>query len=135
MIVLAASSGNRSAGSLAQLLTVIVLFILVVALAYAATRFVAHYNRSSASSFGNMELMEALRISPNQVVEIIRIGDRYIAIGVSKDQITKLGEWNKEELNFSENPGSAAGGMDFKASFHAILDRYGKKEDNVKSDE
>ena len=113
-------------GTLAQFLTILIIFLFVLALTWYSTRLIAKFQKSGANAHGNMEIVEAFRLSQTQVVEILRIADRYLAIAVSKDQVTKLGEWTKDELplvipEVSETAVS-------KANFKAFLEKYGNKK-------
>ncbi|MCR5674959.1 MAG: flagellar biosynthetic protein FliO [Lachnospiraceae bacterium] len=114
-------------GSVSQLLTILSIFVLVLLLAWGSAKILAHYNRAGASSHGNMELVEAFRISTTQVVEILRIGDRYIAIAVSKDQVEKLGEWGQDELHLENPAGGAGEGMTRPSVFRELLEKHAKK--------
>lgn len=113
-------------GSLAQFLTVLIIFLFVLALTWYSTRLIARYQKSGASAHGNIEIVEAFRLSQTQVVEILRVADRYLAVAVSKDQVTKLGEWKTDELPLviPEASESGAKSLDFKA----LLEKYGRKK-------
>ena len=50
-------------GSFAQLITVIVIFLVVLLLAWLATRFVSRIGGAGVSAGGNLEIVEAIRIS------------------------------------------------------------------------
>ncbi|MCR4761928.1 MAG: flagellar biosynthetic protein FliO [Lachnospiraceae bacterium] len=112
-------TGNQ--GSLAQLVTILVIFLLVVLLAWFSAKMLAHYSKASASAHGNMEVVEALRLSPSQVVEIIRIGNRYVAVAVSRDQVSRLGEWGTDELELQNLSSQTASGSGRTLDFLKIL--------------
>ena len=113
-------------GSLAQFLTILIIFLFVLALTWYSTRLIAKFQKSGANAHGNMEIVEAFRLSQTQVVEILRIADRYVAIAVSKDQVTKLGEWKMDELPLVIPEAPEQSGA--KVSFKALLEKYGSKK-------
>ncbi|MBR4530628.1 MAG: flagellar biosynthetic protein FliO [Lachnospiraceae bacterium] len=120
-------------GSFAQLITVIVIFLVVLFLAWLATRFVSRIGGAGVSAGGNLEIVEAIRISQTQVVEILRVGERYVAVAVSRDHVDALGEWSREELGLKEREDvQAAGGRPWKDGFQQILDKVtGKKNEEL----
>ncbi|PWT28099.1 MULTISPECIES: flagellar biosynthetic protein FliO [Butyrivibrio] len=81
----------------AQFLTVIFLFIVILVLTYFTTRFIAGYQKNHSVNT-NIESVEVMRLSPSQYVQIIRIGQKYVAIAVSKDSIEKLCELSSEDV-------------------------------------
>jgi len=82
--------------SVVQLVTVSLVFLIVLALSYFTTRWIGNYQKGRFSG-KNIELMEALRLNQSQYIQIVRTGERYIILGVSKDNITLLGELGKDE--------------------------------------
>ncbi len=80
-----------------QLLVAILMFAFVIFLCYYTTKFVARYQKNIMGK-GNIEVLEAKRISNNKLIEIVRIGEEYFAIGVSKDNITMLTKVDKDTL-------------------------------------
>ena len=80
-----------------QLLSVLVIFIVVLGATYYATKWIANYQKG-ADNGKNIEVIETCKISATKYVQIIRIGERYVAIGVSKDQIVSLGDVAADDL-------------------------------------
>ena len=83
--------------AIAQFLTVIFIFIVILVLTYITTRFIAGYQKNHSVNT-NIESVEVMRLSPSQYVQIIRIGSKYVAIAVSKDSIEKLCELSSEDV-------------------------------------
>lgn len=81
-----------------QLLSVLIIFVVVLGLTYYVTKWIANYQKG-AESGKNIEVIETCKISATKYVQIIRIGERYVSIGVSKDQITNLGDVSSDELS------------------------------------
>lgn len=99
-----------------QFITVLFIFVFVLAITYFTTRLIGNYQKNTMQS-GNINVLETLRISSTKYIQIIRIGDKCFAIAVSKDNITLLGEVDKESLT-DNNSGTS------KDSFKDILNRF-----------
>jgi flagellar protein FliO/FliZ len=103
--------------SFAQVMTVLLIFVFVLALTYFVTRWIANYQKGKLSS-GNIEVIETQRISQNRYVQIVRIGEKYFALGIGKEEVQMLGEIAKEELNLQKK--ELNNFPDFKKIFNNI---------------
>lgn len=102
-MLLSAASGVES---VARLLTTFILFLFVCVITYYTARFVAAFQKSGMRAT-NIEAVEAYRISNNKYIQIIRIGEKYLAIAVCKDTVTVLCELTENEIipiGQGENP-------------------------------
>ena len=88
--------------SIVQFITVILIFIFVLAVTYFTTKLTAGIQKGRMLS-PNMELIEAFRIAQNNYIQIVRVGEKYYSIVVCKDTVTLLGEVSKEEINIPES--------------------------------
>lgn len=119
MVILLAGSGT--AGSISQLITVFILFILVLAITVYATKFVGNYQKVQGIN-RNLEVIETLRITNNKYLQIVRAADKYFVIGIGKDEVSMLTEINGDEiLKASTEKGS------IKDSFGDIFAKAGLK--------
>ncbi len=84
--------------SFAQFVTVLIIFVIVLALTFFVTRFIANYQKVVGNSGSNIEVIETYRISPSKYVQIIRVGKKYVSIVVCKDSVTTLTELSEDEL-------------------------------------
>ena len=80
MVTLSLTNGKDS---IVQLITVSIMFILVLALTYFATRFVGNYQKTKLAG-NNIQVLETFRISNSKYIQIIKIGEKYFAISVCK---------------------------------------------------
>ena len=103
-----------------QLITVLIIFLFVLALTYFATRFVGNYQKTKLAG-SNIQVMETLRLSNSKYLQIVKIGEKYFAMAVCKDTITYLGELNEENLVFK----NTSNGLKTE-NFKAILDKFKK---------
>ena len=88
-------TGNTD--SYAQFITVLIIFVLVLAVTALVTRWIANYQKEQSVNV-NIEVIETTRISGNKYIQIVRLGEKYVAIAVCKDTVTLLGEISKEQL-------------------------------------
>ncbi len=90
--------------SVVQFLTVLVIFVFVLGATWFTTRYIAGFQKGKMRG-NNFESVDSFRISQNKYVQIIRIGERYLAIAVCKDTVTVLAELKKDEIVFPEDFG------------------------------
>ena len=111
--------------SVIDLITVLVIFLFVLALTYYVTRWIAGYQKTKTAN-GNLSVIEVIRISNNQYIQLVRAGmDKYLVVGVSKDNMALLATLTEEELREMPQPDnrtSKVGG-----SFSDILEEFKKK--------
>lgn len=96
MILLTAGESNY-----AQFITVLLIFVLVLLVTAAVTRWLANYQKQQCAN-ENIELIETTRIANNKYIQIIRAGEKYMVIAVCKDTVAMLGEIPKEQLKRRE---------------------------------
>ncbi len=101
----------------AQLVTVLVVFVLVLAVTALVTRWIANYQKQQNANC-NIEVMETTRISSNKYIQIIRAGEKYMVIAVCKDTVTLLGEIPGGQL---KDKGSMASNTGFSELFGKML--------------
>lgn len=108
-----------------QFITVLILFVFVLAATYLVTRWIARYQKGKTGS-GNLEIVETCRITQNKYVQIIRAGKKYLVVAVGKDEIHMLSELSAEELVFLEE------NQEQMPSFANVLDRVKKMTEKDK---
>lgn len=101
----------------------IVITILVLVLAFYATKLIAKYQNNTLSAKSNIRFLESYRVSGNKLVAIAKIGERYFALGIGKDEIHVISELKPEELKLPDTAPDSAEAADTakKVSFHEIL--------------
>jgi flagellar protein FliO/FliZ len=85
-----------------QFVTVVVIFIFVVGITLITTRWIANYQKGSAIT-GNIEVIETFRLTTNKYVQIIRVGEKYLAIAIGKDEVHMLAELAEEDLQLDRS--------------------------------
>ena len=109
------------AESFTQFLTVILVFVLVLGLTYLTTRFVGNYQKTRALT-RNFEVIETYRITNGKYLQIVKIGRKYVVIGIGKDDITTICELSEDDIKAV--PEQSVQGFD---SFRSILEKAGAK--------
>ncbi len=105
-----------------QLIFVLFVFVGIIAMTYFVTRWIAGYQKTQGRN-RNLEIVEAIRVTNNRYVQIIRAGeDRYFVIAVGKDEINLLGELSSSELKeLGEQQNELSAPVDFKAVMNKML--------------
>ncbi|MCM1156934.1 MAG: flagellar biosynthetic protein FliO [Bacteroidales bacterium] len=88
--------------SIGQLICVVLLFFFVLFLAYLAARIAGSLQSNVINKHSNIKVIEVFRLSNNKLIEIVRIGEHYLALAVCKDTVTVLSELNAEEVKEQE---------------------------------
>lgn len=120
------TAGVSTMDSYVQFITVLILFVFVLAVTYVTTRWIANYQKEKAAG-GNLEIVEAMRVGNNKYIQIVRAGSKYLVIGVGKDEIHVLGELCEDELVILKNKSSE--GMDFSSILEKLKKQSGKDDD------
>ena len=115
-----------SMDSYAQFITVLAVFVLVLAVTALVTKWIANYQKGRALS-GNLEVVETLRITGNKFLQIVRAGKKYLVIAVGKDEIHMLTELTEDEVTTlkehnTQNP-------DFKSILEKLKKQNAKEDD------
>lgn len=118
-MLLALHDSTLGISSFAQFVTVILIFLLVLALCYFTTRWVAGYQKGKMLS-GNINVLETFRVANNKFIQIVKIGDKCFAVCYNKDSVVLLGEINEDSLEFSEVSGEIPTPV---ADFKTILNK------------
>ena len=101
-----------TAGGIGQLITVLLIFVFVLALTFFVTKWIANYQKEKAPG-ENIVILESKRIAPGKLIEVVRIGDRCFAIAIGKDEVTTIGEINEDSLNYESMPQGTFSFKDF----------------------
>lgn len=88
--------------SVAQLLTVILLFVVVLGATWLTTRYVTGVQKGKMKG-SNFEVIDTFRLTQNKYVQILRIGKKYMAVAICKDTVTVLRELDESEIVFHDS--------------------------------
>ena len=93
---------SAAVNSIAQFVTVLLIFLFVLIITYFTTRYIARIEKRRMVT-GNMELLDALRISNNKYLQIVKVGSKYLCLAVCKDTVTMLVELEQEDIKEIES--------------------------------
>ncbi len=119
------------AESFTQFLTVILIFLLVLGLTYLTTRFVGNYQKIRNVS-RNFEVIETLRITNGKYLQIVRVGEKYVVIGIGKDSITKVCDLSPDDIKPIPEEMLTQSSEMFKAILDKAKERIKGGKDNDK---
>lgn len=96
------SKSFSSLESIGQLIVLIVLFLFVLFLAYLAARIAGGFQSNVINKKSNIKVIEVFHLSNNKYIEIVKIGEHYLALAVCKDNVTLLTELEDSEIKEHE---------------------------------
>lgn len=112
-------AAHASMQSIAELLGLIFIFIIVLVVCYYTTKFVAG-KQLVQKKIGNFEIVETFAISQNKYLQLLRMGNKYVVISVSKDSVNFITELEESEVcRIQEN--TAVSGKNFKEVLSGLL--------------
>lgn len=118
---------STRAESFAQFLTAILIFVFVVFITYFTTRFVGKIQKTQFG-YRNFEPIESYRITNGKYLQLVRIGTKYVVLGIGKDSVNVVCEIPKEDVVELTDRGA------MPDSFKDIIDkakmRVGKRDDS-----
>jgi len=117
------ATAQNSLQSLFELLGLILIFVIVLVVCYYTTRFVAG-RQLVQKKMGNFEVVETFPIAQNKYLQLIRMGNKYVVISVSKDAVSYITEIEEAEVCQIQNNKSASG-----KSFTELLSGLTKKNE------
>lgn len=122
-------SAASSIESIAQLITLILIFVFVIGLSYFATRIVGNVQKEKLKG-SNIKILETMKISNTKYIQVVEIGSKCFAIAVCKDTVTYLCELNSDDLMYMDPSNGLVKGESFKA----ILDKFKKDKPDDKAE-
>lgn len=124
-------TGFGTGDDLARFLTVLLIFVGVLAVTLWTTRWIAKYQKAQSVN-RNIEVVETCRLTSNKFVQILRMGDTYVAIAVCKDTVTLLGEVPKDQIVFTSDGGKTS--INFKELLEKAKSLNSGKNDGTKEE-
>ncbi len=119
--------------NLFQLISVLIIFVFVLAITYLTTRWMAGFQKSKANN-RNLKIVETICVGNSKYVSIVSAGSKYIVVSVGKDEVNFLTEITEDELVDLSFKNEIA--KEFpKDSFSSILDKFKKNQGDRSNDE
>ena len=122
------TSGFSAGWSIVKL---ILITVLVLILAFYSTRMIAKYQNNTWSAKNNIQFIESYRVGGNKMIAIAKIGEKYYALGIGKEEIHVIAELDKDDLKLPEQVKDTSDKMAPKMSFKEVLaNMKGNAEDD-----
>lgn len=127
---------DKSSGlySVWDVISLILIFIFVILLAYFATRFVAKYQSNMLNNKNNIRIIESFRIDSTRLILIVKIAKDYYALAYTKDSVTVIDKLNPDEINnlMADNTSKSDSKLDFKAILSQVKNKNTKDNSDIK---
>ncbi|MBQ9983197.1 MAG: flagellar biosynthetic protein FliO [Lachnospiraceae bacterium] len=81
-----------------QLIILILMFVFVLFLAYVAARVAGGFQANTLNKKSNIKIIEVCQLGNNKYIEIVKVGERYLALAICKDNVTFLTELDASEV-------------------------------------
>jgi flagellar biosynthetic protein FliO len=106
-------------GDIAQLITVLLIFLFVLLLAWLSTRFIGRFHQGTYSQ-KNIKVIETYPLGGNKMLAIIKVGKKYALISVGKDSVTHVMDLDGDD--FCEiTPGEQVSPVKMPTAFDEIF--------------
>lgn len=105
-----------------QLLGLCIILVLILIAAYYTSRFVGKYKMGQLIN-SNFEVIEVYRISNSKMLQLVRMADKYVVLGITKDHITYITELDKDKILTHEVKEGE------KPSFRQIIEKLKSKKE------
>jgi flagellar protein FliO/FliZ len=98
----ACASSDVSSADGGGLTSLIVALILVAGAAVAATWVLRHWKGSVARREGPLQLVHVIAVGPRERLALVKIGGRYLVVGITPASITRVAELSDIQDNLTE---------------------------------
>lgn len=116
------AAGISRLESFLNLAGVFILFLLVLAAAYYTSKWVGKAKFLQQGN-KNIQVIETFRLNQSKYIQIVKIGSRYIALGISKDHIEVLTELEEDELKLTVSENLPEANIDFKDILTKLMNK------------
>lgn len=107
-----------TANNVLQLIGLVLLLIVILAAAYYTSKFLGKLKLGQLKS-SNFNVIDSYQISPNKMLQIVKIANKYVVISVSKDNISFITELDEAQVLLKDtNIGEK---QNFKQIFNKLI--------------
>ena len=117
------ATAQNSLQSLFELFGLILIFVIVLVVCYYTTKFVAG-RQLVQKKIGNFETVETFAIAQNKYLQLVRMGNKYVVLSVTKDSVNVITELEEAEVCQVQKEVFVSG-----KSFKEILSGFTRKEE------
>ncbi|MDO5560081.1 MAG: flagellar biosynthetic protein FliO [Oscillospiraceae bacterium] len=117
--------GESAIGSVFSVLAAVLVFIIILYLAYISTKLIGkRYGRPSANG-KNLRIIESMPAGPDKYLMIIRAGQKYLLVGSGKEHLEYICDLDSDELNLESSSDKSSGGDFYEILKEAAKERIG----------
>ncbi|MCL2204821.1 MAG: flagellar biosynthetic protein FliO [Defluviitaleaceae bacterium] len=88
-------------GSFLPFFYVLIVLALIIGVCWFLLRLTGSVRKRGGTS-GNLQLLESIFIASQNAVQLVRAGDKYLVIGVTKERVTLLAELDVSQIKEAE---------------------------------
>jgi flagellar biosynthesis protein FliP len=110
------SQGLSTSDNFLQLIGLVLLLVIILVAAYYTTKYVGGIKMGQMKN-SNFRVIDSYQVSPNKVLQIVKIGNKFVVIAIGKDTINYITELDESEVLIKET------GTGEKLNFKQILDK------------
>lgn len=112
-----------------QLVVLLLILAFVLFLAYYTSKLTARF-QNNLTKDGNMRVLETIRLQDGKYLQIVKVADRYIVLGLGKEEITYICELDEMPERPDVDSGDNSGFLNVLNMFTAKNDDSGEEVDN-----
>ena len=113
---------HSKASNIWELLGLIFILILVILGAYYISKLVANLKLGQLKD-SNFKVIDTFQFATNKMLMIVQVGERYMLIAVSKEQVQYLTELNEDDIVFNMESSQEKRTLNFKTILDSIKKR------------
>lgn len=84
-----------------QLLGLVLMFCFVLGATYLTSKYVGKIRMSQLKD-KNFRVIETVKVAPNKFLQLVKMGNKYVVIGIGKDDIHVITELSEEDVILPE---------------------------------
>ena len=88
---------SSSLDSFLKLISVLLVFVFVLIVTYAVTRWMAGYQKVKMKS-KNLQIIETIPVGNNKMICLLKTGKEYLVVSIGKDEIHPLSKLREDQL-------------------------------------
>ena len=116
-------NSNSVIGSIGSVLLALLCFVLILYLAYFATKKMGRRLSFKGVRNKNIKIVESVSVGQNKALLIVETAGKTLLVGVTQNEITLVSELDGSMLDKSEDEQQGGGGMEFSRAFKTVLEQ------------
>lgn len=120
---------SSSFDSFLKLISVLLVFVFVLAITYVVTRWIGNYQKTQMKC-KNLRIIETIPAGNNKMICLVKAGTQYLVVAIGKDEIhplTTLTEDQLTDFSFQNDTESLAVGESFQEILGQLKDKMSTK--------